>query len=137
MSLSAWEQQTLDSIKDELTDSDPSLVTLLTTFTRLASGEAMPVRDKLRAGTRRLNPSSFRRQRRCCQTGACRNSGRGRRRLGLQHALMLAWFVITAGLIGVTLILNHGAGKGKTETQACSGSWPVVCASVAPHAAPG
>ena len=37
MSLSAWEQQVLDSIKDDLAGSDPRLVALLDTFTRLAS----------------------------------------------------------------------------------------------------
>jgi hypothetical protein len=126
MSLSTWEQQALDSIKGELTDSDPRLVTLLTTFSRLASGEAMPVRDKLRAGTRRITRYSHRKQRRCCRTGACRNSVRRHRRFRLQYALILAWLVITAGLIAMTFTLGYGGGHG-TAAQTCSGAWPVVC----------
>jgi hypothetical protein len=134
MSLSTWELQALDSIKDELADSDPRLVTLLTTFSRLASGEAMPVRGKLRAGTRRVIPFSLHKQRRCCRSGACRNSVRSRRRFGFQHALILAWLVITAGLIIMTFFLSRGGGQGPAaQTQTCTGAWPVACS----HPAPG
>ncbi len=133
MSLSTWEQQALDSIKSELTDSDPRLVTMLTTFSRLASGEAMPVRDKLRAGTRRISRYSHGKQRLCCQTGACRNSIQRHRRLGLQHALILAWLLITIGLIAMTFVLSRGGGHG-TATQTCTGAWPVACST---HPAPG
>ena len=45
MSLSASEQQALDSIEATLTSSDPKLASLLAIFTRLASGEEMPVRE--------------------------------------------------------------------------------------------
>lgn len=51
MSLSAREQQALDSITDRLAGSDPELAALLTGFTRLASGEEMPPREKIRAGS--------------------------------------------------------------------------------------
>ena len=40
MSLSASEQQALDSIEATLTSSDPKLASLLTIFARLASGSA-------------------------------------------------------------------------------------------------
>ena len=50
MSLSTWEQQALDSIKDGLAGSDPELTALLTTFTQLAAGEEMPPRVTLRTG---------------------------------------------------------------------------------------
>ena len=56
MSLSAWEQQTLDSIKDGLVGSDPQLAALLTTFTRLASGEEMPVQEEILGGSQRTPP---------------------------------------------------------------------------------
>ena len=131
MSLSGWEEQTLDSIKDELTDSDPKLVKLLTAFTQLASGEAMPVRDKLRAGSQRLTRYSPR-KRRCCQTGACRNSTRMGRRLGLENALMLVWLVITVSLITVALVLGR-SGSQETAIQTCAGSWPAACS----HSPPG
>ena len=49
MSLSAWEQDALDSIKDRLASSDPALVARLTIFARLASGEEMPAREKIQA----------------------------------------------------------------------------------------
>ena len=39
MSLSASEQQALDSIEATLTSSDPKLASLLAIFARLASGE--------------------------------------------------------------------------------------------------
>ena len=47
MSLSAREQQALDCIEDELAGSDPKLAWLLATFARHASGEEMPVREKI------------------------------------------------------------------------------------------
>lgn len=58
MSLSASEQQALDSIKDSLASSDPTLVARLTMFARLASGEEMPVREKIHAGSRRTDRRS-------------------------------------------------------------------------------
>ncbi len=51
--VSAWEQHALDSIKNGLASSDPQLVALLTTFTRMASDEEMPVSETIRAGSRR------------------------------------------------------------------------------------
>ena len=52
MSLSAWEQQALDCIEDELAGSDPKLAWLLATFARHASGEELPVRKKIPPPTR-------------------------------------------------------------------------------------
>jgi Protein of unknown function (DUF3040) len=71
MSLSAWEQQALDSIKDGLAGSDPDLAALLSAFTRLASGEEMPDSEKIQAGSRRA--LRLRRARwRCNVRRACR-----------------------------------------------------------------
>ena len=47
----AWEQHVLDSIKDRLASSDPTLVARLTIFTRLASDEEMPAVKKSRPAT--------------------------------------------------------------------------------------
>ena len=132
MSLSAWEEQALDSIKDEFADSDPKLVKLLTAFTQLASGEAMPVRDKIRAGSRRVIPYSLRQGRRCCRTGTCRNSSGVFRRPGVQRAVLLLWLVITLTSIAVAVVLSRGGSQG-TTTQVCPGSWPASCS----HSAPG
>ena len=53
MSLSAWEHKALDSIKDGLASSDPTLVARLTIFTRLASSEEMQAREKIHAVSQR------------------------------------------------------------------------------------
>jgi hypothetical protein len=52
VSLSAREQQALNSIRDGLAGSDPDLVTLLATFTEQASGKEMPVRENIRVTPR-------------------------------------------------------------------------------------
>ena len=56
MSLSAWERQTLNSIRDQLADSDPQLTALLISFTELASGERC--RPGRRSGRVLAGPSS-------------------------------------------------------------------------------
>ena len=125
MSLSAWEQQVLHSIKEGLVGSDPTLVARLTIFTRLASGEEMPTREKIHAGSRpavrrsRPNPPPTRRVYQW---------------LGLQQAALLVWLVTAVALIAVTLAYNRGGGQGT-----CTGSWATFCASKtsAANSAPG
>lgn len=114
MSLSAWEQRALDSIKDKLAGSDPELAALLSAFTGLASGQEMPDREKIRVGSRpapRLrHPRRRSRLRRICQ------------RLGFQRAALLLWLLATAALIAVALVLNVGGGHrtcGETMAMAC------------------
>ena len=63
MSLSAWERQTLNSIRDQLADSDPQLTGLLISFTEQASGESMPAREKVRPSSRRAVERSYRKRR--------------------------------------------------------------------------
>jgi len=106
MSLNAWEQQALDSIKAGLASSDPTLVARLAMFTRLASGEEMPAREKLQAGSRRTSPGS-------------RNPRRARLR---QAVPPLLWLVITFALIAVALAYNRSDSRGT-----CSGSWVTLC----------
>jgi hypothetical protein len=109
MSLSAWEQQSLDSIRDGLTGSDPELSALLITFTRLTAGEEMPARATLRARSRRAIQRS---------------------RLRSRYAV-LAWLLVTMVMISTALTLSRGNGD-----QACPRStFGAVCASAAP--APG
>ena len=69
MSLSAWEQQALDSIKNGLASSDPTLVARLSMFARLASDEEMPPREKIQVGSRR---AALRPPPRCAGAWACR-----------------------------------------------------------------
>jgi hypothetical protein len=135
MSLSAWEQQALDSIKDGLAGSDPRLAALLTTFARLASAEEMPVQETILAGSRRTLrwapwTGSARKPWHCCRAGTC---GRSRPRPGsvkLQWAVLVLWFVITVAMVTIALILSHGGGVSQGT---CTGSWPTLCS----HPAPG
>lgn len=114
-SLSAWEQQALNSIKDGLASSDPTLVARLAIFTRLASGEEMPAREKFQVDSRRAGPEPryTRRQ---------------------QAVPPLLWLVTTVALIAVALVCNRGGSPGT-----CSGSWATFCtgATSAAHPASG
>lgn len=109
MSLNAREQQTLASIEDRLTGSDPELASLLATFTRLTAGEEFPARENI--GARQL-PS----------------------RLRGKLAWLLLCLVVSIALIAVGLIFGCGSRGGHGS---CS-SWPVLapCAmSASTHAA--
>jgi hypothetical protein len=112
-SLSTWEQQALDSIKDDLASCDPALAGRLAIFSRLASGEEMPAREKVQAGSRRVARRSRPEPRR---------TRRPYRRLGLQQAAMLLWLVITVALIAIGLASNHGGSQGT-----CARSWATSC----------
>ena len=65
MSLSASEQQALDSIEATLTSSDPELASQLAIFARLASGEEMPVRERVRMHRRLHVARGWQRKQRC------------------------------------------------------------------------
>jgi hypothetical protein len=106
MSLSAWEQDALDSIKSGLADSAPALVAQLTMFTRLASGEDMPVREKLQA----VKQQVARRRRKMYQ------------RLGVSRTMLLVWLVTTLALIATALASSRGDGP-----RACAGSFVTLC----------
>jgi len=98
MSLNEPERQALGWIEDGLAGSDPRLAAMLTIFSRLAAGEEMPAREKIRA--RRGRPAAHRPRR-----------ARRHPRLGVQQAMVLLWVVISAGLLAVALALNtsgHG-----------------------------
>ncbi len=118
MSLSSSEQQALDSIKDSLASSDPTLVARLTMFARLASGEEMPAREKIHVGSRRAGS----------QPGyprgdeGLRPAGRVRQRMGLQGAALLLWLVTTIALIAVALTCSRDGGT-------CTGFWGTSCVS--------
>jgi hypothetical protein len=127
MSLSAREQQALDLIKDGLADSDPQLAALLTTFTQLASGEEMPLRDEIRSSSRRTIQHSHRQRRHPSQGELCWYARRVYQRLGLQHVMLLLWLLVTAALIAVALVLTHGGSQGT-----CTGSWATFCAPSTP-----
>lgn len=128
MSLSAREQQALESIKDGLTGSDPELVALLVTFTRLVAGEEMPAREKIRARWRGNTRHSRRNRRR-----PRRDRGKARRlyqRLGFKRVALLLWLLIAISLIAAGVSLSRGVSQG--SQSGCPESWAAFCADSAP-----
>ena len=124
MSLSAREQQALESIKDGLAGSDPELVALLVTFTRLVAGEEMPAREKIRPRLRESTRQSRRNRRR-----PRRDRGKALRlyqRLGFKRVALLLWLLIAISLIAVGVSLSRGVSQGPQAR--CTESWAAFCA---------
>jgi hypothetical protein len=134
MSLSAWEQQALDSIKDGLATSDPRLASLLSAFSRLATGEEMPAREAIRVGPWRA-PRRPRRKRRRHHADkrrhrtdqVSRHVRRVRESLGSRRPALLLWLVITVILMAVALVLNDS-----NAPATCTYSWAMGCINSAP-----
>ncbi len=99
MSPVGWERQALHSIQSVLGHTDPKLASLLATFSRLASSEAMPAHERVRSPLR--HPPYRRRSRR--RRGKALY--RGRR---LQRAAVLTWLLTSVTLITVAVILSNG-----------------------------
>jgi hypothetical protein len=120
VSLSAQEQQVLDLIKDGLAGSDSGLAALLGTFNRLASGEEMPAREKIRPGSREAAGCAGRGRRHPHRD--CRYPRQAHRRPG-QWGPPLLWLLITLSLIIFALVAGRGASPGKCPSSlgmACS-----------------
>ena len=113
MSLSASEQQALDSIEATLTSSDPKLASLLAIFARLVSGEEMPVRERVRIHRRLEVTRGWQRRQRCSRPDkAGRHMRSGFRSLGWRRAALMICLLAFAGLIAVSVINSH-ASHGK------------------------
>lgn len=123
MSLSAREEQILGSIEDGLARSDPKLAWMLATFTRLVSGEEMPVREKIRAVRLAANLRDRRQPR---QDDTPRRAHRLGQRLGLpRYGVLWLAAVAYAALVAIALVVSHG---GRPSDQgSCSLSWPAAC----------
>ena len=107
MSLNEPKMPDLGGIENGLADSDPRLASMLNIFSRLAAGEEMPVREKIRV--RRGRPAAHhprRARRHPRRSTAPRQASRLYRRLGWQQAMLLLWVVITAGALAVALVLS-------------------------------
>jgi hypothetical protein len=111
VSLSAWEQQALDSIRDGLAGSDPELSALLATFNRLSWGEDMPVREKIRPHRRRRYPP---------RSKVLRHVHRVYQRLGSQRVAFLLWLLITIVLITVGVSFSRGGSHGRCTESGVS-----------------
>jgi hypothetical protein len=124
MSLSAREKHALDSIESWLAGSDPGLASMLDTFTRLTSGEVMPVREKVRPRPRRNSQG--------------RRTGRRPRPLahplGRQHVAVLVWLVISIAMVATALAVGRSGGGAR---GACAVSLTAACGRPAPTDQPG
>jgi hypothetical protein len=126
--LSGRERQVLDSIAEGLARSDPHLEQLLATFTRLASGERMPLRDQRSADPRRAirRPPARR-----CRSGRSRPRSRFMlRRPSLLHAAALMYVLVIVALVVSAMVLSHGSSHG-----GCPSLWAPPCVKAA--SAPG
>ena len=110
MSLSAWEQDALNSIKNGLADSDPALVAQLAMFSRLTCAEDMPVREKIQA----------------VKLGVARRRRRLYQRLGMGRAMLLLWLVTTLTLVSAAVASSRTSGP-----DTCAGSWGSLCGHAA------
>jgi len=111
VSLSSWEHEILGRIAKELSRSDPNLTSLVTGFNRVTATEEMPPRPRVSIVRRDRRPGGYRRKKR--QTAKS------------SWFLMTLWFVTTAALIAVALVLNlfgpgRGAGKACAQPHAAS-----------------
>jgi len=119
MSLSTREQLALDRIESGLAGSDPKLTALLASFTRLTSGERMPVWEELHRKAR-WTGRFFRRARRLLAAYA-----------DLDRGVALLWVLVTVGLMAAGVALST-SGTGNTSGGACVRSWAMGCAATAP-----
>ena len=92
------------------------LVARLAMFTRLASAEDMPVREKIQA----------------VKLGVARRRRRLYHRLGVGRGMLLVWLVTTLTLVAAALAGSRGDGP-----RSCAGSFVTLCgeASAAPQPA--
>jgi hypothetical protein len=93
---------------------------MLGIFGRLTSGKEMPARGKIQVRRRAVH--SPRRARRRPHHGTALRRAH-HLRLGWQQAMLLAWAVVSAGLIAVALVLNAGGHGTCTPLMGtvCSG----------------
>jgi hypothetical protein len=125
VSLSPREEEALASIGDQLTRTDPDLAAFLASFSRLAEGEHMPLREAVRRRSHRLA-----RRRHCAKKHSRRQFGhRPFQRLGIGPAAALLWVVISVMLITIAITFNS---RGGSRTDCTEEALTVVCASSVP-----
>jgi hypothetical protein len=129
MSISEQEQQALKSIEDDLAGAGPELAAKLGIFERLASGEEMPSRERLRRPARApaVRAPAARPPEPDSSPGSVRVAQILRRRVTWR----LLWLVLTVALLALALTFSHG-----TRKNVCTVSWTAAC-RVAHASAPG
>ena len=131
MSLNEPQRQALGSIEDGLAGSDPRLASMLNIFSRLAAGEEMPVREKIRVQRGRTAAHRRRRARwHPCWSTALPQARQRYPRLGWQQAMLLLWAVISAALLAIALLLNTSGHN------ACIQWMGTACPSPPSHSGP-
>lgn len=123
MSLNAREQHTLNSMERQLAGSDPKLASLMATFTRLAAGEALPVRERIQVGWQLMAPpdGGRRHQRQRGTPSPTRSPVR-------QLVWPALWIVISLAVIAAALATGNAGGRSACTVR------PVACAGQAPTA---
>lgn len=127
MSLSAHDRQELGAIENEFIASEPRLVAMLSTFSRLAAGEAMPGRERIEAGR---PPTVVRAAFGLFPRRAARPGSRGTtcwRQLAGASALAV-WLAVSVALIVAGILLSHHASGAGT----CAPWADTACGTQAP-----
>jgi hypothetical protein len=108
--LSTHERRVRGRIGESLAGSDPRLAAMLSTFDRLADGEAMPGRERVHAG-RRPAGQEFR---------AVMSPAPGRcwRQMAARRWIVLTWLVMSLGLIALALALAASHAGSSTPCAA-------------------
>jgi hypothetical protein len=113
VSLSAHDRHELGALEQELAASDPQLAAMLSTFSRLTAGEAMPGRERIpKPQPPTVTQAAFGL---FPHRPAWRGSRGSRRRRLLIRLLRIsplaAWLVISAALLTVAVVLSHSGGN--------------------------
>jgi len=106
--MSERERRALGSIEDGLAGSDPALASMLGIFSRLTSREEMSAAREDPGAAAGCPQPAPRPAARPHHGTALRRAHQLYLRLGWQQAMLLAWAVVSAGLIAVALVVNAG-----------------------------
>jgi hypothetical protein len=120
VSLSAHDRRALNLIGESLAGSDPRLAAMMSAFSRLADGEAMPGRERIQAGRQRMAGQAFR-------ATLAALPGRCWHRMAAQRWVTLTWLAISLVLITLALVASH---TGSSAT--CVGWTAPACGNHAP-----
>lgn len=112
LSLSAHDRQALEALEERLAASDPRLAAMLSTFSRLEDGEAVPAREQIPAGKQR-------------RPARQRPAGRARRPLlrnpRTVHIALALWVVMTIAIaIVIMTVLSHGGSRLAPRSHGCT-----------------